>query len=175
MNLESAIKKVIRDVPDFPRDGIIFKDITPVFYDQHLCNEIVDGFINRLSEKPDAVIGIESRGFLFGFMVANRLNVPFVLVRKKGKLPYRTKAMEYSLEYGTATIEMHEDALLPGWKVLIHDDLLATGGTAEAAARLVESAGAVVAGFNFVIGLDFLEGKNKLINHTKNITCLAQY
>lgn len=175
MNLEGAIKNVIRDVPDFPKPGIMFKDITPIFYDQQLCNLIVDGFITGLSEKPDAVIGIESRGFLFGFMVANRLDVPFILVRKQGKLPYLKRSVEYELEYGTATIEIHEDAIRTGWKVLIHDDLLATGGTAEAAARLVKEAGAQISGFNFVIGLDFLEGKNKLIKHTKNITCLAHY
>jgi adenine phosphoribosyltransferase len=175
MNLEGAIKNVIRDVPDFPKPGIMFKDITPIFYDQQLCNLIVDGFITGLSEKPDAVIGIESRGFLFGFMVANRLDVPFILVRKQGKLPYLKRSVEYELEYGTATIEIHEDAIRTGWNVLIHDDLLATGGTAEAAARLVKEAGAQISGFNFVIGLDFLEGKNKLIKHTKNITCLAHY
>jgi adenine phosphoribosyltransferase len=175
MNLEKAIKNVIRDVPDFPKPGIMFKDITPIFYDQQLCNLIVDGFIIGLSEKPDAVIGIESRGFLFGFMVANRLDVPFILVRKQGKLPYLKRSVEYELEYGTATIEIHEDAIRTGWNVLIHDDLLATGGTAEAAARLVKEAGAQISGFNFVIGLDFLEGKNKLIKHTKNITCLAHY
>jgi adenine phosphoribosyltransferase len=175
MNLEGAIKNVIRDVPDFPKPGIMFKDVTPIFYDQQLCSLIVDGFVAALSEKPDAVIGIESRGFLFGFMVANRLDVPFILVRKQGKLPYLKRSVNYELEYGTATIEIHEDAIRSGWNVLIHDDLLATGGTAEAAARLVKEAGAQVSGFNFVIGLDFLEGKNKLIKHTKNITCLAHY
>ena len=175
MNLEGAIKNVIRDVPDFPKPGIMFKDVTPIFYDQQLCSLIVDGFVAALSEKPDAVIGIESRGFLFGFMVANRLDVPFILVRKQGKLPYLKRSVEYELEYGTATIEIHEDAIRTGWNVLIHDDLLATGGTAEAAARLVKEAGAQISGFNFVIGLDFLEGKNKLIKHTKNITCLAHY
>jgi adenine phosphoribosyltransferase len=108
-------------------------------------------------------------------MVANRLDVPFILVRKQGKLPYLKRSVNYELEYGTATIEIHEDAIRSGWNVLIHDDLLATGGTAEAAARLVKEAGAQVSGFNFVIGLDFLEGKNKLIKHTKNITCLAHY
>jgi adenine phosphoribosyltransferase len=175
MNLEGAIKNVIRDVPDFPKPGIMFKDVTPIFYYQQLCILIFDGFVAALSEKPDAVIGIESRGFLFGFMVANRLDVPFILVRKQGKLPYLKRSVNYELEYGTATIEIHEDAIRSGWNVLIHDDLLATGGTAEAAARLVKEAGAQVSGFNFVIGLDFLEGKNKLIKHTKNITCLAHY
>jgi len=175
MKLENDIKKVIRDIRDFPKPGIMFKDITPVFYDQKLCSDIVDGFIERLGEKPDAVVGIESRGFLFGFMMANKLGVPFVLVRKAGKLPHKTIHIEYDLEYGTSKIEMHEDALEKNWKVLIHDDLLATGGTAEATARLVEKSGARVTGFTFVVSLDFLNGKNKLINHTKNITCLAHY
>lgn len=153
----------------------MFKDITPVFYNQQLCSQITDGFIDRLGFKPDAIVGIESRGFLFGFMAANKLNVPFVLVRKAGKLPYRTVGLEYDLEYGTAKIEMHEDALEKGWNVAIHDDLLATGGTAEAAARLVKKLGAEVGGFNFVIGLDFLNGKDKLVKHTNNITCLVHY
>jgi len=175
MTLEKAIKKEIRDVPDFPKPGIIFKDITPLFYKQELCTQIVDGFIERLQEMPDAVIGIESRGFLFGFLVANRLNVPFILVRKAGKLPYKTINVEYALEYGNSKMEMHEDAIQEGWNILIHDDLLATGGTAEAAARLVEKSGAKVSGFNFVVGLDFLNGKSKLVNHTNNITCLVHY
>lgn len=175
MNLEEAIKQEIRDVPDFPKPGIMFKDITPIFYDQALCSNIVDGFIERLGEKPDAIVGIESRGFLFGFLVANRLNIPFVLVRKAGKLPSKTMSIEYGLEYGTSKIEIHEGALQKGWNVIIHDDLLATGGTAEATARLVQKSGARVAGFNFVIGLDFLKGKEKLINHTNNITCLVHY
>ncbi len=153
----------------------MFKDITPVFYNQQLCSQITDSFIDRLGFKPDAIVGIESRGFLFGFMAANKLNVPFVLVRKAGKLPYRTVGLEYDLEYGTAKIEMHEDALEKGWNVAIHDDLLATGGTAEAAARLVKKLGAEVGGFNFVIGLDFLNGKDKLVKHTNNITCLVHY
>lgn len=173
--LQQDIKNAIRDVPDFPKQGILFKDITPVFYNQKLCTEIVDGFIEQLDNKPDAIVGIESRGFLFGFMVANKLNVPFVLVRKAGKLPYKKIGLEYDLEYGTAKIEMHEDALQSNWNVIIHDDLLATGGTAAAAAKLVKQLGANVAGFNFVIGLDFLNGRDKLVNHTNNITCLVHY
>jgi adenine phosphoribosyltransferase len=175
MDLTGSIKRVIRNIPDFPKPGISFKDITPLFYDQGLCNDIVNGFIERLEEKPDAIVGIESRGFLFGFLVANKLNIPFVLVRKAGKLPYKTLSIEYNLEYGTSKIEMHDDALKKDWKVIVHDDLLATGGTADAAARLVKKAGAKVAGFNFVVGLDFLEGKSKLVNHTNNITCLVHY
>ncbi len=175
MNLEQQIKHTIRDVPDFPKPGIMFKDITPIFYNQTLCSAIVDDFILKLNGKPDAIVGIESRGFLFGFLVANKLNIPFVLVRKAGKLPYKTVSYEYDLEYGSAKIEMHEDALQKDWNVIIHDDLLATGGTAEAAANLVKKLGANVLGFNFVVGLEFLNGKNKLINHSNNITCLVQY
>ena len=175
MTLEQSIKREVRDIPDFPKPGIIFKDITPLFYNQKLCSAIVDGFIEQLKEVPDAILGIESRGFLFGFLVANKLNVPFVLVRKAGKLPHKTISVEYALEYGSSKIEMHADALQKGWNVIIHDDLLATGGTAEAAAVLVEKAGAKVAGFNFVVGLDFLNGKSKLVNHTNNITCLVHY
>ncbi len=175
MSLEQAIKQTIRDIPDFPKPGIIFKDITPIFYDQQLCTKIVDEFIARMDTRPDAIVGIESRGFLFGFLVANKLNIPFVLVRKVGKLPYKTVSVEYDLEYGTSKIEMHEDALKKGWHVIIHDDLLATGGTAAAAADLVKKLGANVLGFNFVIGLDFLNGEKKLINHSKNITCLVHF
>lgn len=175
MNLEQAIKQAIRDIPDFPKPGIMFKDITPIFYDQKLCSRIVDEFIANFDQKPDAIVGIESRGFLFGFLVANKLDVPFVLVRKAGKLPYKTVNHEYDLEYGSAKIEMHEDALRKGWNVIIHDDLLATGGTAEAAGNLVKKLGANVLGFNFVIGLDFLNGEKKLINHSNNITCLVHF
>lgn len=175
MSVQERIKSNIRDVADFPKEGILFKDITPLFYDQKLCNDIVEDFSQKLSFKPDAIAGIESRGFLFGLLLANKLNIPFVLIRKSGKLPYKTISHEYDLEYGSSKIEMHEDALKPNWKVLIHDDLLATGGTADAAAFLVKKLGAEVGGFNFVVGLDFLNGKDKLIKHTNNITCLVQY
>ncbi len=175
VKLEEEIRNTIRDVPNFPKDGIIFKDVTPIFYNQKLCTEIVEEFIRRMPEIPDAIVGIESRGFLFGFSIANKLNIPFVLVRKAGKLPLPTIKEEYSLEYGSSVIEMHEDALKPNWNVLVHDDLLATGGTAEATAQLVKKSGATVSGFNFVIGLDFLKGKDKLIKHTNTITCLVHY
>lgn len=175
MLLEEKIKAVIRDIPDFPKPGILFKDITPIFENQNLCNEIVDGFIERIEIKPDAIVGIESRGFLFGILLANKLNVPFVLVRKAGKLPYKTISYEYALEYGTSKVEMHTDSLKSGWNVMIHDDLLATGGTADAAAYLVKQQGANVSSFSFVIELGFLKGKEKLNTHTNNITCLVQY
>lgn len=175
MSIEAKIKAAVRDVPDFPKPGILFKDITPIFENQALCNDIVQGFINMMSEKPDAIIGVESRGFLFGLLIANKLNIPFVLVRKAGKLPYKTISYEYDLEYGSAKIEMHIDSLKKDWNVMIHDDLLATGGTAEAAAHLVKMQGAKVSGFCFVVGLEFLNGKEKLNKHSNNITCLAQY
>jgi adenine phosphoribosyltransferase len=175
MSLESNIKAVIRDVPDFPKPGIMFKDITPVFHNQTLCNEIVEGFINGIGPKPDAIVGIESRGFLFGFLLANKLNIPFILIRKAGKLPYKTHSYEYALEYGSAKMEMHTDSLQKGWNVLVHDDLLATGGTAEAAAQLIKQQGANICGFSFVVELGFLNGKQKLNIHSNNITCLAQY
>lgn len=175
MNLTHQITSAIRNVPDFPKPGIMFKDITPLFEDQKLCNDVVDAFIAALPSKPDAVVGIESRGFLFGFLLANRLHVPFILVRKAGKLPYKTISHEYALEYGTAKIEMHTDSIRKGWNVVIHDDLLATGGTAQAAAHLVQQQGATVSAFTFVVELEFLNGKQKLTNYTKNIICLAQY
>ncbi|MDF2448289.1 MAG: adenine phosphoribosyltransferase [Bacteroidota bacterium] len=175
MSLESTIKALIRDVPDFPKPGIVFKDITPILENQETCNRIVEGLMNGLQMKPDAIVGIESRGFLFGFLLANKLNIPFVLIRKAGKLPYKTIQCEYALEYGTAVVEMHEDSLKKGWNVLVHDDLLATGGTAEAAARLIQAQGANVSGFCFIVELEFLNGKQKLIKHSNNITCLAQY
>jgi adenine phosphoribosyltransferase len=175
MSLETKIKAAIRDVPDFPKPGIMFKDITPILENQSLCNDIVNGFIDSLTVKPDAIVGIESRGFLFGFLLANKLNIPFVLIRKAGKLPYKTISYEYALEYGTAKMEMHIDSLKKDWNVLIHDDLLATGGTADAAAHLVKQQGAKVCGFSFVVGLEFLNGKQKLNIHSNNITCLAQY
>ncbi|MGZ3864735.1 MAG: adenine phosphoribosyltransferase [Bacteroidia bacterium] len=176
MQLTEKIKAAIRDVPDFPKPGIMFKDITPIFQDQQLCNEITDAFCEPFkAKKPDAIVGIESRGFLFGMLMANRMGIPFVMIRKAGKLPYKTISREYSLEYGTAKIEMHIDALKKGWNVVIHDDLLATGGTAVAAAELVKSAGANIAEFNFVVELDFLKGKEKLTKHTNNIQCLIHY
>jgi adenine phosphoribosyltransferase len=175
VTLSEEIRGTVRDVPDFPKPGILFKDITPIFYNQALCTKIADGFIAAMETKPDAIIGIESRGFLFGFMIANKLNIPFVLIRKAGKLPYKKISFEYELEYGVSKIEIHEDALQKDWNVIIHDDLLATGGTAEAAAQLVKKLGAKVAGFNFVVGLDFLNGKEKLIKHSNNILCLVNY
>lgn len=174
--LEEKIKSVIRDVPDFPKPGILFKDITPILHDHKLCSEIVDAFAEKLSgKKLDAIVGIESRGFLFGFALANKLQIPFILVRKAGKLPYKKIAFEYSLEYGTAKVEMHQDEIKKGWNVLIHDDLLATGGTAEAAAKLIQMQGGNVAGFAFLVELEFLKGSEKLRQYSENSVSLVRY
>ncbi len=154
----------------------MFKDITPVLHDQPLCTEVIDAFAEALKDiRLDALVGIESRGFLFGFALANRLGIPFVLVRKAGKLPYQRVAHEYDLEYGSARVEMHVDEIKPGWNVLIHDDLLATGGTAEAAARLVEMQAGSVAGFAFLIALDDLNGRQRLNRYSNTIISLVDY
>jgi adenine phosphoribosyltransferase len=171
-----AIREAIRNVPDFPKPGILFKDITPLLLDPKLGRKIVAEFIEQLKgTKVDAIVGIESRGFLFGYMLAVEMNVPFIPIRKSGKLPWKTIGCDYALEYGTARIEMHEDALTAGMNVLIHDDLLATGGTAAAAAILVEMKKATVSGFAFVVELDFLEGSKKLNQYSENIVSLVKY
>lgn len=170
------IKQIIRDVPDFPKPGIIFKDITPILKSPELCNEIAAALAAQLKDiKVDVVAGIESRGFLFGLALAQQLNVPFVPIRKAGKLPCKTVQQSYDLEYGSATLEVHEDAFDAGQKVLIHDDLLATGGTVVAASALVQKLGASVAGYSFLINLDFLNGKDRLKTYSEHIFSLADY
>jgi adenine phosphoribosyltransferase len=174
--LSQKIKTIIRDVPDFPKPGIIFKDITPVLQNADLCREITS-YIQKQNEgiAIDAVMGIESRGFLFGMLVANALNVPFIPVRKAGKLPYKTISQSYDLEYGSATIEIHNDALKPGANVMIHDDLLATGGTANAAALLAQKLGAKIACFSFIIELDFLNGRQLLTPFNAPVHSIINY
>ena len=174
--IEQQIKQVIRDIPDFPKPGIIFKDITPILKDPQLCINIVDAFAEQLKGiRIDAIAGIESRGFLFGLTLATKLGVPFVPVRKAGKLPFTIKQKVYELEYGTATIELHTDAFEPGQRILIHDDLLATGGTVTAASELIEEMGGIVAGFTFVVGLGFLNGREKIAPISDKIIVLAEY
>jgi adenine phosphoribosyltransferase len=154
---------LVRDVPDFPKPGILFKDITPIVQNHAALKEVVTALADwARNKKVDAVVGVEARGFIFGAPVALELGVGFVPLRKLGKLPYNRVTEEYALEYGTNTVEMHSDSIQPGQRVIIIDDLLATGGTAAAAARLVERVGGVVAGFGFVIELDFLEGRKVL-------------
>jgi adenine phosphoribosyltransferase len=174
--IAQQIKSAIRDIPDFPKTGIIFKDITPILKDPALCENIVDAFAEQLKgSRIDAVAGIESRGFLFGLTLATRLGVPFVPVRKAGKLPFTIRQKAYKLEYGTATIELHTDAFEPGQHILIHDDLLATGGTALAASELIKEMGGVVAGFSFVVGLGFLNGRERLSPVCEKLIVLADY
>jgi len=174
--IDQQLRSAIRDIPDFPEPGIIFKDITPILKDPGLCASIVDQLAAKLpADSIDVVAGVESRGFLFGLMLAQRLGKPFVPIRKQGKLPYRTVRQEYALEYGKATIEIHEDAFERGARVLVHDDLLATGGTVSAASELIERLGGKIAGYAFVISLDFLHGRERLMAHGPNIISLVNY
>ena len=170
MKLESYI----RDVPDFPEPGIIFKDITPLLGHPEALQQAADRLYDLVKvSKIDKVVGIDSRGFIFAPMLASRLNVGFVPVRKKGKLPHNTISEAYGLEYGSDELEMHIDAIAKGERVLVHDDVLATGGTAKAVCTLVERLGGKVVHCNFLIQLDFLKGKQKLEGYT--ISSLLRY
>jgi adenine phosphoribosyltransferase len=174
MTIEEKINATIVGVPNFPKEGIIYKDITPIFQDPALSKLILAELVNHYkSYHLEAVLGLESRGFLFGMPLALELGIPFILVRKKGKLPRSTYSVSYDLEYGQATIEMHTDALKPGQKVLIHDDVLATGGTASAAAELVLQAGAEITAFSFLIELGFLNGRKTLEKYSTSISTFA--
>lgn len=165
-DLATRLGTTIRDVPDFPKPGILFKDITPILADPALLREVTEHFASLYRDvKVDAIVGMESRGFLFGVPLAMALGVPFVPARKPGKLPYHRVSESYALEYGTATLDMHIDALQKGQRALIVDDLIATGGTALATAKLVERLGAEVAAFAFVIELGFLDGRKALANY----------
>ncbi len=153
----------IRDVPDFPKPGILFKDITPILSDGDLLRLTIDGIIEMAEGvQVDKVVGIDARGFIFGAAMADRLGIGFVPIRKKGKLPWDTIGMSYSLEYGEAEVEVHKDAVAPGEKVMLVDDLLATGGTASAALKLLGELGADIVCAAFVIELAFLEGRKVL-------------
>jgi adenine phosphoribosyltransferase len=157
------LKKLIREVPDFPKKGILFYDITTLLKDKLGFATLIDALAEYyLPKKVDLVLGMEARGFIFGPALAYRLNAGFVPVRKPGKLPAATTRVEYELEYGSNTLEIHKDAIEKGQRVVILDDLLATGGTAEATAKLAASLGADIAGLGFVVELDFLHGKEKL-------------
>ena len=161
------LKRLIRDVPDFPQPGILFRDITPLLGDAEGLRAVLDGMASMARDlSPGCIVGIESRGFIFGAPLADRLGLPFVPVRKPGKLPAARMSVEYSLEYGESRLDIHEDAMSPGTRALIVDDLLATGGTALAAAKLVELIGGVVAGLIFAIELEALEGRPRLASYT---------
>jgi adenine phosphoribosyltransferase len=157
------LKKLIREVPDFPKPGILFYDITTLLKDKTGFATLIDALSEHfISDKIDLVLGMEARGFIFGPAVAYRLNAGFIPVRKPGKLPAATQKFDYALEYGTNTLEIHQDAIVKGQRVIIVDDLLATGGTAEATAKLAEALGAEIAGMGFVVELDFLNPRKKL-------------
>ena len=162
-SLEAAVKATIRDIPDFPKPGILFKDITPVLAHPALFQQVTDHLAERYAGQGiDVVVGMESRGFLFGAPLALALGVAFAPARKPGKLPYESISVSYDLEYGSATLELHTDALVPGKRVLIVDDLLATGGTAKATAALIEKLGGEVVEFAFLVELAFLGGRSVL-------------
>ncbi|SDE61942.1 adenine phosphoribosyltransferase [Riemerella columbipharyngis] len=173
--LVEKLHSTIQNIPDFPKPGIQFKDISPIFLYPSLYEEVIEDLAAFSKGKVDAVCGIESRGFLFGIAIALKLDVPFMLIRKKGKLPPPFVSEKYDLEYGSAEIEMREGQIKKGDRVLIHDDLLATGGTTEAAAKLVEKQGAKVAQFSFLIGLKELYGEKKLEHFGAEIYKIIEY
>jgi adenine phosphoribosyltransferase len=176
MQLSDRLRANVRVVEDFPKPGISFKDISPLFLDPKLVGEVVKAITERFGPAQiDKVVGAESRGFLLGPMIAQRLDAGFVMVRKEGKLPHATQEVTYDLEYGSATLEVHTDALQAGDRVLIHDDLLATGGSAAATAHLAQMHEATVAGFSFLLELAFLPGRDKLSRYGAPVHALLQY
>ncbi len=157
--LEQELRDCIKEIPDFPKPGISFKDITPILSNPDLCNRCVNAMVEWAKKlNPGVIAGVESRGFMFGFALAQKLNIPFVPIRKPGKLPREVFTCSYDLEYGSATLELHKEDIKPGTRVIIHDDLLATGGTVGAAIQLIESAGAKVVAAQFLVELSFLNG-----------------
>ena len=168
-------RELIRDIPDFPKEGILFKDITPLLADHEALTQAITDMAEPFrGQKIDRVVGIESRGFIFAPGIASILECGFVPVRKPGKLPYQTESLSYDLEYGSDTLEIHIDAVPMGGRVLIVDDLLASGGTAAACGQLVEKIGGVVAGYSFAIELEFLKGR-KLLGETPLIRALIKF
>lgn len=164
--VEILAKQFIRDIPDFPKPGILFKDIAPVLQHPQALQQAIDLMAaDAKAKEADVIVGIESRGFVFGAPVALQLGLPFAMARKLGKLPYDRISEEYALEYGTNTVEMHTDSISPRMRAYIVDDLLATGGTGAASARLVERLGGKVCGFGFLVELSFLEGRQTLLEY----------
>ncbi len=173
MSTSPKVKSLIRTIPDFPKKGILFRDITPLLMDAKAFRYCIDYFKKLTRKKIDCVVSVESRGFIFGSALAYALGVGFVLVRKEGKLPHRKISASYALEYGNACIEMHEDALRPGSRVVVIDDVLATGGTVGATVDLIEKLGGKVEALYFLIELKALKGRQKLSGH--KINSLVQY
>ena len=168
------ISTAIRDIPDFPKKGIVFKDITPILLDPEFFASTIEHLAASIANrKTEVICGIESRGFIFGAALALKLGIGFVPIRKPGKLPYKTFKEEYALEYGRDAVEIHQDAIKPGERVLLVDDLLATGGTARAAVKLIEKCGGVVDTLSFVVELGFLKGIEKLEGY--NVQSLIEY
>lgn len=174
-DLIKKLESTIENIPDFPIPGIQFKDISPIFLNPKLYEEVIADLVAFSKGKVDAVCGIESRGYLFGIAIAVALEVPFILIRKAGKLPPPIISESYDLEYGSAVIETREGQIKPGQRILIHDDLLATGGTTEAAAKLVEKQGATVSQFSFLIGLKGLNGDEKLKKFNAEVYHILEY
>ena len=176
MNTHKTVRDYIRTIPDFPHEGIMFRDVTTLFSDPRGFRIAIDQLLHPYAGQPiDKVVGLEARGFILGGAIAHQLSVGFIPIRKKGKLPGKTIEQNYTLEYGTATMEVHDDALQPGEKVLLVDDLLATGGTAEAGIKLIERMGAEVIGCAFVIDLPDLGGRTKLEGLGMNVHALCSF
>ena len=175
-SLKQEFLQALRAIPDFPHKGILFQDITPVFMQPVLCSKLILHLKDLISPlKPEAIAGIETRGYLFGFALAQALNIPFIIIRKAGKLPGACIKREYGLEYGKSAIEIQEGLLKPGLRVLIHDDLLATGGTAEAAAELIKDVKAEVVGYMFLIELKGLKGRERIEKECKEIVSFVEF
>lgn len=174
--IENKIKSVIQSIPDFPKAGIDYKDIMPILEDANLCSEITNAFCDQLKKmNPEAIVGIESRGFLFGMLIANKLGIPFIPIRKKGKLPGKTFTVSYDLEYGSAAIEVQASASIANKRVVIHDDLLATGGTVDAVGKLMHLMNAEVVAFAFLINLNLIDYQEKLKPYSNNFITLVNY
>ena len=172
--MSEELKKYIRSVKDFPIEGIMFRDITTLLIDPVASKKTIDELYNQAKDlNITKVVGIESRGFLFGMMLAEKLGVGFVPIRKPGKLPEETESVEYELEYGTDKIEIHKDAINQGDKILLHDDLLATGGTAEAACKLIEKLGGEIVQLSFIVELSFLNGREHIKKY--DVKALVDY
>ena len=172
--MKTDLRRYIRNIEDFPKPGVIFRDITPLLLDPRATDEALDQLCDQAKGLGiTKVAAIESRGFFFGSLIAHRLGVGYIPVRKKGKLPFTTLSVTYDLEYGTDTLEIHTDAIVPGDRVLIHDDVLATGGTARAAVELVEKAGGQVVLLSFLMELKALGGREKLSGHS--VKCLMDF